>query len=57
MANMHRLLDFNKACPKDYNSMPNIDKLIDVTAGHELLSFMYAFSWYKQIKIDSQDWE
>lgn len=47
----------NKACPKDYYTLPNIDQLIDATAGYELLSFMDAFSGYNQIKMDSQDWE
>lgn len=36
--------DLKKACPKDYYPLPNIDQLIDATAGHELLSFMDAFS-------------
>lgn len=35
--------DLNKACPKDYYPLPNIDQLIDAIAGHELLSFMDAF--------------
>ena len=36
--------DLNRACPKDYYPLPNIDQLIDATSGHELLSFMDAFS-------------
>ncbi|XP_074356013.1 uncharacterized protein LOC141695684 [Apium graveolens] len=35
--------DVNKACPKDFYPLPNIDQLIDSTAGNELLSFMDAF--------------
>ncbi|CAL2277237.1 unnamed protein product [Prunus armeniaca] len=41
--------DLNKACPKDSFSLPRIDQLIDSTAGHELLSFMDAYSGYNQI--------
>ncbi|XP_074356700.1 uncharacterized protein LOC141696460 [Apium graveolens] len=36
--------DVNRACPKDFYPLPNIDQLIDATAGNELLSFMDAFS-------------
>ena len=36
--------DINKACPKDSFPLPRIDLIVDVTAGHELLSFMDAFS-------------
>lgn len=49
--------DLNKACPKDFYPFPNINQLIDTTAGHELLSFMNDFSGYNQIKMDCQDWE
>lgn len=49
--------DLNKACPKDFYPLPNIDQLIDATAGNEMLSFMDAFSGYNQIKMDNQDWE
>lgn len=31
--------------------------LIDVNLGHELLSFMDAFSGYNQIKMDCHDWK
>ncbi|CAL2265760.1 unnamed protein product [Prunus armeniaca] len=36
----------NKACPKDSFSLPQIDQLVDAAAGHELLSFMDAYSGY-----------
>ena len=36
--------DINKACPKDSFPLPRIDLIVDATAGHELLSFMDAFS-------------
>lgn len=49
--------DLNRACPKDFYPLPNIDQLIDSTAGHELLSFMDAFLGYNQIKMDCNDWE
>lgn len=41
--------DLNKACPKDSFPLPRIDKLVDSTAGHALLSFMDAYSGYNQI--------
>ena len=34
--------DLNKACPKDSFPLPRIDKLVDATTEHELLSFMDA---------------
>jgi hypothetical protein len=36
--------DLNKACPKDSFPLPIIDMFVDSTTGHELLSFMDAFS-------------
>lgn len=36
--------NFNRACPKDFYPLSNIDQLIDSTLGHKLLSFMDAFS-------------
>ena len=47
--------DLNKACPKDCFLLPRIDQLVDSTSGHELLSFMNAFSGYNQIKMDPAD--
>ena len=38
--------NLNKACPKDGYPLPRIDLLVDATAGHEMLSFMDAFSGY-----------
>ena len=49
--------DLNKACPKDSYPLPRIDQLVDSTAGHQLLSFMDAFSGYNQIKMDEVDQE
>ena len=47
--------DLNKACPNDSYPMPRIDQLVDSTVGHQLLSFMDAFSGYNQIKMDETD--
>ena len=44
--------DLNKACPKDCFPLPRIDQLVDSTSGHEMLTFMDAFSGYNQIKMD-----
>ena len=49
--------DINKACPKDSFPLPMIDLIVDATAGHELLSFMDAFSSYNQISMDPDDQE
>ena len=49
--------DINKACPKDSFPLPRIDLIMDATAGHELLSFMDAFSGYNQIIMDPDDQE
>lgn len=49
--------DLNKACPKDNFSLPNIDIIVDLTTGHEILSLMDRFSHYNQIKITPEDQE
>ena len=49
--------DLNKACPKDSYPFPRIDQLVDSIAGHQLLSFMDAFSGYNQIKMDEANQE
>ena len=49
--------DVNQACQKDSFPLPRIDLIVDATAGHELLSFMEAFSGYNQIKMDPNDQE
>ena len=49
--------DLNKACPKDYFPLPRIDQLVDCTAGHKLLTFMDAFSGYKEVKMLEEDQE
>ncbi|KAL5555336.1 hypothetical protein UlMin_037572 [Ulmus minor] len=49
--------DLNKACPNDSFPLPRIDHLVDATAGHELLSFMDAYSGYNQIRMHQPDQE
>ena len=49
--------DLNKACPKDGFPLLRIDQLVDLTAGHKLLSFMDAFFGYNQILMDEDDQE
>jgi len=50
-------IDLNKACPRDSYPLPHIDQLVDSTAGHQLLSFMDAFSSYNQIRMDEANQE
>jgi hypothetical protein len=45
----------NKACPKDPFVLPRIDKVIDSTAGCDLLSFLDAYSGYHQIPLYQLD--
>ena len=47
----------NKACLKDDFPLPNLDTLIDATAGHEMFSFMDGFSGYNQICMAPEDAE
>lgn len=50
--------NLNKVCPKDpFASPPRIHLLIDSTTCHELLSFIDAYSGYKQIKMYKLDME
>ena len=49
--------DINRACPKDSFPLPQTDLIVDATIGHELLSFMDAFSGYNQISMDPVDQE
>ena len=49
--------DLNKAYPKDNFPLPRIDQMVDSTSGHDLLSFMDAFSGYNQIMMDVDDRE
>jgi hypothetical protein len=47
--------DLNKHCPKDPFDLPRIDKVIDSTAGCELLSFLDYYSGYHQIALNKDD--
>ena len=49
--------DLNKALPKDNFPLPHIDRLVESTAGNELLTFMDAFSGYNQIMMHPDDQE
>ena len=48
-------IDLNKACPKDSFPLPKINRLVDSTAGHALLSFMDAYSGFHQIPMWLED--
>ena len=50
-------IDLNGACPKDSFLFPSIDRLVDASAGHCILSFIDAFSGYNQIMMDPSDQE
>ena len=47
--------DLNKHCPKDPFGLPRIDKVVDSTAGYELLSFLDCYSGYHQISLKEED--
>lgn len=49
--------DLNKAFPKDSFPLPHIERLVEATVGHQLLSFMDAFSGYNQILMRPDDQE
>ena len=49
--------DLNRACPKDSFPLLSIDRLVDASAGHCVLSFMDAFLGYNQIIMDPSDQE
>ena len=50
-------IDLNNACPKNSFPLPKIDQLVNSIAGHELLTFMDAFSSYNQILMKEEDQE
>ena len=49
--------DLNGTCPKDSFPLPSIDRLVDASVGHCVLSFMDAFSSYNQIMMNPSDQE
>ena len=49
--------NLNKRYPKDSFPLSRMDQLVDATVGHELLSFMDAYSGYNQIPMCEHDEE
>lgn len=49
--------NLNKAFLKDYFPLPNIDRMVEASAGHQLLTFMESFSGYNQIFMHPADQE
>ena len=49
--------NLNRAYPKDFYLLPNIDKLVDAVVGFKYLSFMDAYLRYNQIRIHPDDKE
>lgn len=47
--------NLNKACPKDYFHLPSIDRMVDASAGHQLLTFMDIFLRYNHIFMHTVD--
>ncbi|XP_073129378.1 uncharacterized protein [Henckelia pumila] len=47
--------DLNNAFPKDFYLLPQIDQLVDSTAGHQYLCFMDAHQGYHQIPLAEED--
>ena len=50
-------IDLNRACPKDSFPLPSIDRLVDASVGHKVLSFIDAFSGYNQILMNPANQE
>ena len=49
--------DLNKCCLKDPYLLPRIDKLVDITAGCEVMRLLDCFSRYHQIWLNPDDEE
>ena len=47
--------DLKKACLKDDFPLPNINMIVDLTIGHDLLSLMDSFFGYNQTHIVEED--
>lgn len=41
--------------PKYFFTIPNTDLMIDAMVGHEIMSFLDAYSSYNQINMDLKD--
>lgn len=52
-----KFTDLSKSCTKDHYPLPKIDQQVNATIGHDLLSFLDAYSEYNQIKIKLEDQE
>ncbi|GAA0160657.1 hypothetical protein LIER_39079 [Lithospermum erythrorhizon] len=48
-------ISINKACPKDYYPLPNIDRLVDSRAKYKVVDFLDAFRGYYQIFMAEED--
>ena len=51
------LTNLNEACLNDDFPVPQIHQMVDATTGHELLSFIDAYSGYNQISMFHRDEE
>jgi len=49
--------DLNKACPTNAYLLSSIDRLMDGTTDHKVLSFLDAYSGYNQIPMNPADRE
>ena len=50
-------MDLNKAFLKDPFPLPQINQLVDATAGHPRMSFLDAFQGYHQVPLAQDDQE
>ena len=48
-------IDLNRAYPKDFYPLPNIDKLVEAASGYQYLSFMDTYLGYNQIHMHPKD--
>lgn len=49
--------DVKKSWPNESFPVPNIDQMINAIVGHEIISFLDAYSWYNLIQMDPRDQE
>lgn len=47
--------NLNRECPEYFYPLPRIDRLVDSTSGHALLSFLDAFSGYHQVSFHNSE--
>ena len=53
--NVCRFHQFDKACPKDYYSLLNIDNFVDTASSYAILGFCDAFFGYNHIFMWEKD--